>query len=81
MDYTNNEMTEEQINVMNNQFHLSKSQWEKYYKWVESLPDKYYGATSDGISFIFGHCSIGVIVKAVRDEGEEIDLTDWDNFD
>jgi hypothetical protein len=74
-------MNKENIKLLNRQFHLSESQWKKYFDWVDSLPEKYYGATSDGISFVFDNCSLGVIVKAVRDEGEEIDLTDWDNFD
>jgi hypothetical protein len=73
-------MTSEQIDTLNGQFHLSKEQWEKYFNWLDSLPDKYYGATSNGVNIIFEQCSIGIIVKAVREENESIDLTDWDSF-
>lgn len=74
-------MTKETIETLNNQFHLSEKQWKMYNDWVESLPEKYYGAMSNGIKIIFNVLSVGICVKAVRDEGEEIDLTDWDNFD
>lgn len=73
-------MTKEMIDTLNSHFHLSEAQWKKYYDWVETLPEKYYGAVSDGISIIFEHHSIGIVVTAKRDEGEEIDLTDWNNF-
>lgn len=65
--------------MRNKQFKLSKEQWTKFDKWVESLPYKYYGADSNGITIYFPNWSIGILVKAKRDDGEEIDLTDWDN--
>lgn len=73
-------MNQDQIDVLNRNFHLSKKQWDKYNEWRASLPDKYYGATSNGISIVFEQCSIGIIVRAVRDEGESIDLTEWEHF-
>ena len=68
------------IQQLNKQFELSKKQWKKFFKWEKSLPEKYHGADNNGITIYFPQCSIGVIVKAKRGEGEEIDLTDWDNF-
>lgn len=73
-------MTDKQLQIRNGLFHLSEQQWEKFDKWRDSLPDKYYGVDSNGITIYFPQCSIGIIVRARRDEGEEIDLTDWDNF-
>lgn len=70
----------ENIDLKNSLFHLSEKQWDMYNKWVKSLPYKYYGPINDGIKIIFTNCSIGVMVKAQREEGEEIDLTDWDTF-
>ena len=64
----------------NKQFELSQDQWDKFDKWVESLPEKYYGTDNNGITIYFPQCSLGVIIKAKRDEGEEIDLTDWHSF-
>ena len=73
-------MTLEQLNLWNSRFQLSAVQVEKYLKWQESLPEAYFGADSNGITFEFPQCSLGVIVKAKRADGHEIDLTDWDNF-
>lgn len=64
----------------NKRFELSEEQWDKYDKWVDSLPERYFSADSSGITIYFPSCSIGYIVKAKRGEGEEIDLTDWNNF-
>ena len=65
--------------MRNRQFELSKEQWDKFDKWVESLPKKYYGADSNGITIYFPNWSLGILVRAKRDEGEEVDLTDWDS--
>lgn len=73
-------MTKEQVDRWNSQFELSAEQIDKYIKWAEALPHKYYGADNNGITIYFPQCSLGHIVKAKRDDGEEIDLTDWDNF-
>jgi CRISPR/Cas system CSM-associated protein Csm2 small subunit len=70
------------INVkqFNNQFKLTKSQIRRFYEWQETLPPAYFGADSNGITISFPQCSLGYIVKAKRREGEEIDLTEWENF-
>jgi len=73
-------MTEEQINNYNRQFNLSKSQIEKFIEWQETLPDAYFGCDSNGIKIIFYQNSLGIIVKAKRREGEEVDLTEWEHF-
>lgn len=68
------------VKQFNRQFELSEKQIKKFLDWQESLPDAYFGADSNGITISFPSCSIGQIVIAKRREGEEIDLTDWDNF-
>lgn len=73
-------MSKIDIEKWNKQFHLSEKQIRKYIDWVESLPDAYFGAMSNGITISFSGCSVGQIVSAKRREGEEIDLTDWENF-
>lgn len=73
-------MTDEQLEICNRRFNLTKEQWEKFFEWQESLPYKYYGASSNGITVYFPSCGLGTIVIAKRDEGEEIDLSDYENF-
>lgn len=78
------ELSEEddKINVeqWNRKFELSETQIKKFIAWQESLSNAYFGVDSNGITIEFPQCSIGIIVKAKRREGEEIDLTDWNNF-
>lgn len=71
---------EKEVEDFNKRFHLTKQQIDKFYAWQENLPDAYFGMDSNGIKVTFYGCSIGIIVKASRKEGEEIDLTDWENF-
>ena len=68
------------IDKLNKQFNLTEKQWKKFFEWKKSLPYKYYGSDSNGITIYFPQSSIGYIVISKREEGEEIDLTDWDNF-
>lgn len=74
------EITDKQLEVFNRQFHLSREQFKKFLDWADSLPEKYYGCDSNGITIEFPQSSIGTIVKARREDGHEIDLTDWENF-
>jgi len=74
------EITDEQLEIFNRQFHFTKEQLAKFYEWRASLPEKYYGCDSNGITVLFPQCSIGVLVIAERADGEKIDLTDWENF-
>ncbi len=68
------------VKQFNSRFELTKEQIQKFYDWKDSLPEAYFGADSNGITFSFPQCSIGNVVIAKRREGEEIDLTDWENF-
>ena len=64
-------------------FKLDETQFEKYVAWQEKLEEenpKYYGAAGGGYSFIFTPTGLGDIVKVRRDDGEELDLTDMDNW-
>lgn len=61
-------------------FHLTKEENEKYLNWKNTLPPKHFGAIGGGYSFIFTPTSMGDIIKVKRDDGYEIDLTDYDSF-
>ena len=64
-------------------FKLDKNQVKKYEAWrkkIEKKNPQYYGCNGGGYSFIFIPTSIGDIVKVRRDEGEELDLTDFENW-
>jgi cytidyltransferase-like protein len=78
--YSGTELRKEKKYDWNRRFHLSQKQIDKYIAWHDSLPEKYYGATSTGITFEFPECSIGTIVKVSRADGHNLDLTDWENF-
>lgn len=57
-------------------FELSKNQEDKYKQWRKSLPPVDYGAIGGGYSFQFIPTGLGSIIKVVRDDGHEIDLTE-----
>lgn len=65
-------------------FELSKAQTKKYIEWREMLEETttepYVGCAGGAYKFIFTMTGLGDIVKVVRSDGQEIDLTDWDNF-
>jgi hypothetical protein len=61
-------------------FELSEEQNKKFASWYDSLPDAYYGAVGGGLHFVFTPTGLGTIVCVKRDDGYEIDLTDWENF-
>jgi hypothetical protein len=58
-------------------FHLTEEQSEKYREWVESLPIAKFGVIGGGYSFIFTPTSLGDIVVVKREDGHEINLTDY----
>lgn len=61
-------------------FELTEEQVKKYKEWRATLPKADFGAVGGGTSFIFTPTGIGTIVFAKRDDGYEIDLTEWEYF-
>jgi len=64
-------------------FTLTDQQFEKYVKWRDELENrdpKYFGAAGGGYSFIFTPTGLGEIVTVKRDDGEELDLTEWEHW-
>lgn len=61
-------------------FYLTEAQTKKYIEWRVSLPRADFGTTGGGYSFIFTPTSLGPIIKVKRDDGFEIDLTEYDSF-
>ena len=66
-------------------FELTKEQTKKYLAWrkkLPKLPQDYWGCNGGGFIFSFIPTSIGVIDKVRRDddEGNEIDLTEYEHF-
>jgi hypothetical protein len=71
-------MSDKELEILNRRFELTKGQWERYFEWKDSLPYKYYGMSSTGINIVFEENSLCTIVRAEREAGESIDLTEWD---
>jgi len=68
---------------MNYKFELDDKQIERYKEWIKTLPklgNGHFGAIGGGYSFEFIPTGLGMIVKAKRGDGYEIDLTDYDLF-
>ena len=61
-------------------FELDKEQFEKYKKWEETLPNVDFGAAGGGLHFIFTPTGLGTLIKVKRDDGYELDLTDFENW-
>lgn len=64
-------------------FNLSEKQKQKWEDWKKSLPkleEGHFGAVGGGYSFHFTPTGIGTIIKATREDGYEIDLTEWEYF-
>ena len=65
-------------------FDLTPEQLARYVKWREDLaargPAPYVGAVGGAYTFKFTPTGIGVLLRVVRVDGEEIDLTDYDSM-
>jgi len=61
-------------------FELTKEQEEKYEDWRKSLPYADFGAVGGGETFHFTPTGLGTLVKVTRDDGYELDLTEWEYF-
>jgi hypothetical protein len=57
-------------------FELTPEQEQKYQEWEDTLPIDY----SKAITFHFTITGIGTVVKVSRDDGYELDLTEWENW-
>jgi len=62
------------------EFKLTNEQEQKYKNWRKSLPKAYFGAVGGGYTFHFTPTGIGTIVKVTRDDGFELELTEWENW-
>jgi hypothetical protein len=61
-------------------FELNEEDVVKYEKWYKKLPKKDFGAIGGGTTFCFTPTGLGDIIKVVRDDGYELDLTDYDHW-
>jgi len=64
-------------------FELDKTEIEKFQSWKKKQKeiDPHIATAGERWTFMFTPTGLGTIIK-VKDEllGDEIDLTDWDNF-
>lgn len=65
-------------------FELTEDQRRRYEEWKRELrarkPDPYLGMTGGAYTFMFTPTGTGVLVRVVRADGEEVDLTDYDSM-
>lgn len=68
---------------MTYKFKLTKEQEIKYDAWLKripKLPSGQFGSTGGGYWFKFIPNGLGTIVTAGRDDGYEINLTEYEDF-
>lgn len=65
-------------------FDLTPEQLSRYEEWRRGLlargPEPYVGAVGGAYTFMFTPTGIGTLLRVVRVDGEEIDLTDYDSM-
>jgi len=61
-------------------FNLTEEQFEKIVEWKKTLPKEPSTAIGGALTYMFTPTSLGCIIKVRYYNGEELDLTNYDDF-
>lgn len=61
-------------------FNLTEDQLQKIVEWKKTLPEEPSTAIGGAFTYMFTPTGLGNIVKVRYYNGEELDLTDYDDF-